>query len=105
FPTDRTDSLTINVVGAANVEDSLAEGYDFQLAAARKPGLTQTLTTPAGAVLAFGDVWDSTKAKDPTADNFAALAQVRKDATNATQLHFDVETEAIPGPPIAYGDS
>jgi hypothetical protein len=105
FPTDRTDSLSLNVVGEANAVDTVALGQPSQIAAASKPGLSLTLTAPLGPDLAFGGTFDTTKARDPFADNVGVIALVPEHATDTTQLLLRLESESTPGPPLAYADS
>ncbi|MGD0383684.1 MAG: hypothetical protein ABSA77_09195 [Thermoguttaceae bacterium] len=100
YPQDFSSYLSIEAVGTVNVVDTLALGYGYQIAIARKPTLQLSLqeqSSSLGNLINFGGVFDTSKARDFTADNIGMNHLVEQNRTSQTSLNFSVDIQSEPG--------
>jgi autotransporter-associated beta strand protein len=100
YPQDFSRYLSIEAVGTVNVVDTIALGYGYQIAIARKPTLQLSLqeqSSTLGNLMNFGGAFDTTKASDFTADNIGMNHLVEQNRTSQTSLNFSVNIQSEPG--------
>lgn len=98
FPSDITDTLSIEVIGRYNNVDTATQGY-APIAAAFKPSMKVKLTSlTENLQMIFGGIYDLNKKNLFYEDNVGITPLIRNGSTD-TQFHFDVEFEstALPG--------
>lgn len=98
FPSDITDTLSIEVIGRYNNVDTAAQGY-APIEAAFKPSLKVKLTSPTkGLQMTFGGFYTLSEKNLFDKDNIGITPLIQNSSTD-TQFHFDVEFEstALPG--------
>lgn len=92
FPSDMTDTLSIDVKGQYNEVDSATQGH-APIAAAYKPSLKVVLSTDQ-SILTFGGFYDTSVAQDFWEDNVGITPLLRV-GTGGTNFDFDVDFESI----------
>ena len=92
FPTDKTNYLSIQVVGRFNNVDTKAMGY-APIAPAFKPSLKVTLTSQRTEMM-FGGIYDLAKSKFFWEDNVGVTPLVSK-ASLDTEFNYDVVFESV----------
>ncbi|MCX6901625.1 MAG: PEP-CTERM sorting domain-containing protein [Verrucomicrobia bacterium] len=100
FPSDTTDTLSINVEGQFNDVDTAAQGYS-PIAAAYKPSLEVSLSG-AGSQMTFGAFYDTAQSQYFWADNVGITPLIRQ-GTPGTSFNFTVafgssDTQPTPEP-------
>jgi hypothetical protein len=84
YPTDETDSLSVNAVGRLNTVDTAAQGL-APIQPAYKPGVKVVLTSgQPGAPMTFGGQYTVSAAKDSKADNVGITPLILKKSTLTT---------------------
>jgi len=94
FPTDKTDFLSINVVGQFNNVDTKAMGY-APIAPAFKPSLKVILTSQqANAGIMFGGIYDLAESQCFWCDNVGITPLISKTSSDI-EFRFDVVLESV----------
>ena len=89
FPTDPYDVMQIEVVGAYNEVDTVAQGYE-PIEDAYKPTVTVELdSTDSNTGMTFGGIYSTTQSQDFWADNVGITPLIPKSSTQ-TVFDFDV---------------
>lgn len=93
FPTDSSPWLSIDVVGAYNMVDTVAQGYE-RIEPAIKPSLQVTLTAQHPEVeIVFGGIYDTSVAQDFWEDNIG-ITPLIPHTSSITTFAFEVEFES-----------
>lgn len=94
FPTDKTDFLSINVVGRFNNVDTQAMGYS-PIAPAFKPSLKVILTSQhANVGMMFGGIYNLAESQCFWCDNVGITPMISKTSPK-TEFYFDVVFESV----------
>ena len=90
FPGEEADQLMVEVVGACNEVDTVAQGY-AAIAAAAKPSLKFTLASQIpGVGIRFGALYDTDKNQDFWEDNVGVTPLINFNSTD-TVFIFDLD--------------
>jgi hypothetical protein len=99
FPTDQTNRLEVEVLGAYNEVDTAAQGY-APIKPAHKPTIRIVLETVDGKpVLSFGAMYDLEASKQFWADTVGVLALRLKPVSGET-LELKVSFDSVPEGPV-----
>jgi len=94
FPSDETDMLSIDVLGAYNNVDTAAMGY-APISPAFKPSLKVVLTSLEGnSGMRFGGFYDWAERQNFWSDNVGITPFISKTSTK-TAFYFDVQFESV----------
>jgi len=99
FPTDQTNRLAVEVLGAYNEVDSAAQGY-APIKPAHKPTVRLVLETVDGKpVLSFGAMYDQAAGKQFWADNVGAVG-LRLKPLGGESIELKVTFDSVPAGPV-----
>ncbi len=94
FPTDKTDDLSIDVIGWLNEVDTAKQGYAAILPAF-KPGLKVVLISlKPGAGMMFGAIYNLAERQQFWSDNVGITPLISKTSPD-TEFLFDVQLESV----------
>jgi hypothetical protein len=99
FPTEKTDFLSIDVIGQFNNIDTKAQQYE-SINPAFKPSLKVILTSPRTEIM-FGAIYDVSKSQDFWEDNVGITPIISKTSLE-TEFHFNLVIESSPLETCAY---
>ncbi|MBI5604645.1 MAG: hypothetical protein HY879_15000 [Deltaproteobacteria bacterium] len=96
FPSETTDSLSIDVVGEFNHVDLKRMGYSFGINPIQKPSLKVIISSNnPGVPMIFGGFFDTTKKQDFTADNVGVTPLILQ-SSQSKHYSFNITFESTP---------